>query len=77
MDIEFDAAKDAFNVEKHGVSLAFGARLFNDADVITSHRPIDREKRFKVIGLVEVKLWTAVYGYARLSLSLHLSAEEQ
>jgi uncharacterized protein len=63
MDIEFDAAKDAANVEKHGVSLAFGARVFNDADhvVIASHRPIDGEKRFKVIGQVEVKLWTAVY----------------
>lgn len=63
MDIEFDPAKDAANIAKHGVSLAFGQEVFSDADhiVIASHRPIDGEERFKVIGTVEAKLWTAVY----------------
>jgi len=63
MDIEFDAAKDAANIAKHGVSLAFGAKMFSDAGhlVLSSHRPIDGEDRFKVIGMVEAKLWTAVY----------------
>jgi uncharacterized protein len=63
MDIEFDPAKDAANVEKHGVSLAFGARLFDDEAhvVISSHRLIDGEIRFKVIGIAETKLWTAIY----------------
>jgi len=63
MDIEFDTAKDSANADKHGVSLAFGAQLFEDADrlVIASHRPIDGEDRFKVIGLAEGKIWTAVY----------------
>jgi hypothetical protein len=63
MDIEFDTAKDAANIAKHGVSLALGELVFGDVDhiAIASHRPIDGEDRFKVIGMVEAKLWTAVY----------------
>jgi uncharacterized DUF497 family protein len=34
MDVEFDPAKDAANRAKHGVSLAFGARLFEDDDYL-------------------------------------------
>ena len=65
MNIEFDTAKDAINIEKHGVSLAFGAKVFEDADylLISSIRPIDGEERFKVIGLVDDRLWTAVHVY--------------
>lgn len=63
MDIEFDPAKDAINREKHGVSLAFGAILFDDPDhlVLPSMRPIDGEDRFKVVGMVDDRLWTAVH----------------
>ncbi|MCP1470990.1 hypothetical protein J3E64_002687 [Sphingobium sp. OAS761] len=63
MDIEFDTAKDAINRDKHGVSLAFGAELFCDEDhlILASHRPIDGEDRFKVIGDMKGRLWTAVY----------------
>lgn len=63
MEIEFDTDKDAANFAKHGVSLAFGARVFEDADhlVLTSVRPIDGEDRFKVIGMVDDRLWTAVH----------------
>ena len=63
MDIEFDPAKNEANLAKHGVSLAFGSRVFDDADhlLISSIRPIDGEERFKVIGSVDGKLWTAVH----------------
>lgn len=63
MKIEFDAAKDAANIAKHGVSLAFGARVFDDADrlLIASIREIDGEERFKAIGIVDGKLYTAVH----------------
>ena len=65
MDVEFDPAKDAANILKHGVSLAFGAALFADPAhiVFASARPIDGEDRFKVIGLVDNRLWTAVHVY--------------
>ncbi len=63
MDIEFDPAKDAANIAKHGVSLAFGAEVFSDADVlvIATVRVEDGERRHKAIGMVDGKLWTAVH----------------
>ena len=63
MTIEFDPAKDAANIAKHGVSLAFGTRVFADPDhlVIASIRPADTEDRYKVIGMVDGKLWTAIH----------------
>lgn len=63
MDIEFDTAKDEANIASHGVSLAFGARLFDDAGVlvISTFRLVDGEARAKAIGLVDGRLWTAVH----------------
>ena len=63
MEIEFDPVKDAANVAKHGLPLGFGVCLFDDPRhlIIGSHRPIDGEDRFKVVGMVETKLYTAVH----------------
>jgi uncharacterized DUF497 family protein len=63
MEIEFDLTKDEVNRAKHGVPLAFGAVLFDDIDhiVLPSNRPIDGEARFKVIGMADGRLWTAVH----------------
>lgn len=63
MEIEFDPAKDVSNFAKHGVSLAFGGRVFADLDhiVIPSIRLIDGEERYKAVELVGDKLWTAVH----------------
>lgn len=48
----FDPAKDAINRAKHGLSLAFGDRIFADGDhlILPSIRVIDGEERFKVVG---------------------------
>ena len=63
MLIEFDPAKDQCNRAKHGVSLAFGARVFEDPGhvVLPSLRPIDGEDRYKAVGMVDGSLWTAVH----------------
>lgn len=63
MDIEYDTGKDATNRDKHGVSLAFGVEMFDDPDhlILPSIRPVDGEDRFKVIGDVDGRLWTAIY----------------
>lgn len=60
---QFDPAKDAINRQKHGVSLAFGAEVFADEDhlILPSLREIDGEERFKAIGMVDGKLFTAVF----------------
>ncbi len=59
----FDPPKDAANQRKHGLSLAFGDRIFGDGDhlIVPSIREIDGEERFKVIGLVDGKLYAGVF----------------
>lgn len=63
MEGRFDPAKDAANREKHGLSLAFGDRIFRDGDhlLIPSIRKRDGEERFKVVGLVEGRMFTGVF----------------
>ncbi len=59
----FDPSKDAVNRGKHKLPLAFGDRIFEDENhlVIPSIREIDREERFKVIGIADGKLFTGVF----------------
>lgn len=59
----FDPDKDTANREKHKVPLAFGDRIFEDADhlIVPSIREIDGEERFKVVGFVGEKLFTGVF----------------
>ena len=63
MLIDYDSDKDAANRVKHGVGLAFGAQVFDDEDVAIAPtlREGNEEDRFKAIGLVDGKLWTAVH----------------
>lgn len=63
MTARFDPAKDATNRAKHGLPLSFGDRIFEDEDhlIIPSIRPRDGEERFKVVGTVEGRLFTAVF----------------
>lgn len=63
MIIAFDPTKGEANREKHGVRLAFGARIWGDPlmSILPTVRLGDEEERFKAIGLVEGKLWTAIH----------------
>jgi uncharacterized protein len=63
MEFEFDPTKDEANRFKHGLRLAFGQRIFDDPDfvVIETVRVVDEEERFKAVGSVEGKLYTAVH----------------
>ena len=63
MDIAYDADKDEINRFKHRLPLAFGARVFDDPFLIITPtiRIRDEEDRFKAIGMVDSKLYTAVH----------------
>ncbi|HWT13356.1 MAG TPA: BrnT family toxin [Allosphingosinicella sp.] len=63
MIVDFDPAKDEANRRKHGVPLAFGARVFEDANhvILPSLRPVDGEDRYKAVGMVDGRLWTAIH----------------
>lgn len=62
MTERYDPDKDAVNQRKHGLPLLFGDRIFEDPEhVITpTIREEDGEDRYKVIGVVEGKHYTAV-----------------
>lgn len=65
MKITFDPVKDAINIDKHGVSLAFGEQIMVDTNhfIVSTVRVEDDEPRFKVIGQVGERLWTGVFVY--------------
>ena len=63
MSGRFDPSKDIANQAKHGLSLAFGDMIFNDAAylMLPTVRSEDGEDRFKVIGLADGKLFTGIF----------------
>ena len=65
MIYDYDLEKDAANLEKHDVTLAFGRQVFDDFSllIVPTIRQEDEEERYKAIGRVGQKLWTAVHVY--------------
>ena len=63
MIVDSDPAKDDANRNKHGVSLIFGIRIFEDGNhiVLPSLRPVDGEDRYKAVGSVEDRIWTVIH----------------
>ncbi|WP_374943943.1 BrnT family toxin [Sphingomonas sp.] len=63
MPSEFDPDKNVVNIAKHGVPLTFGDQVIADPDhvIIPTTRMKDEEFRFKAVGLVNGKLWTAIH----------------
>lgn len=63
MQYSFDPAKDALNQQKHELSLSFGSRIFEDENhlILPTIRREDEEERFKLVGQVGEKLFTAVF----------------
>jgi uncharacterized DUF497 family protein len=63
LDIDFDAEKDEANRFKHRLPLVFGKRVLDDPFMLLTPtiRIGDEEERWKAIGLVDGKLYTAVH----------------
>lgn len=63
MSDRFDPVKDAINLDRHGLPLMFGDTVMQDVDHLTipSIRLRDGGKRFKAVGMVAGKLYTAVF----------------
>jgi uncharacterized DUF497 family protein len=58
MDIEFDDAKDAANIAKHGLSLALGAVILENAvGELVDDRQNYGETRVNVFGLIAGRLF--------------------
>ena len=63
MKDRFDPDKNAINQAKHNLSLAFGDRIFQGSShlILPTVRAEDKEERFKLTGMVEDKLFTAIF----------------
>lgn len=59
INIEFDRAKDAANLEKHDISLARTTEL-DIVAVRENSRPEDEERRFRVYGLIDGEAFCAI-----------------
>jgi uncharacterized DUF497 family protein len=63
-DEQYDREKDAINLAKHGIDFIAARRLWLDLNrVELSATDVDGEPRFLSIGLIDGRLWTAVYTY--------------
>lgn len=62
MDCEFDDAKDAANIAKHGVSLVLGATVLENrvGEIIDDRQPYG-ETRVNAFGLVADRLFVCTY----------------
>ncbi len=60
---EWDHAKAASNLAKHGVPFDYATRVFLDEAVVDfdASREADGEARRKAIGLIEERVFTVVY----------------
>lgn len=63
VEFEWDDDKARLNLAKHGVSFAFGTRVFIDPSSIDIDvsRGRDQEVRRKAVGRIEGKLYAVVY----------------
>lgn len=61
MDFEFDPAKSATNLEKHGIDFDAAQALWLDERLLEVPAKTEDEPRFLAIGQIDGKHWTAVF----------------
>lgn len=59
MDFEFDPAKSAANLEKHGIDFVRAQALWSDPDRLEVHARSFDEPRTQVIGRIGDLVWSA------------------
>ncbi|MDX0428030.1 BrnT family toxin [Sinorhizobium medicae] len=63
MDFEFDPAKSATNLEKHGIDFDAAQALWLDDRLLEVPAKTEDEPRSLAIGQINGKHWTAVFTY--------------
>ena len=63
MEFEFDPAKSAANLEKHGIDFAEAQSLWQDVMRVEIPARTTDEARWLVIGRIEGKHWSVVVTY--------------
>ena len=60
---EFDQAKSASNLIKHGIDFVEAQKLWNDPEFVEIQAKSEKEPRYLVIGLIGEKHWSSVITY--------------
>lgn len=60
MEFEYDPAKSAKNLAKHGVDFEQAQELWDDPDLLSVRTVFPDEERWLSIGVMRGKHWTAV-----------------
>lgn len=61
MNFEFDPAKSASNLEKHGIDFFKAQSLWDDPNRLVIPARIQGEPRFLLIGKIYGKHWSAIF----------------
>lgn len=61
MDFEYDPAKSASNLSKHGIDFDQAQTLWGDPWMLEAPANTEDEPRFLSIGKIEGKHWTAIW----------------
>lgn len=61
MEFEFDNNKSILNKVKHGIDFKEAEFLWKDSNRIVIPAKSINEKRFLIIGKINIKLWSAIY----------------
>jgi uncharacterized DUF497 family protein len=59
VDFEFDSAKSAANLKKHGIDFIGAQALWNDPDRLEAQARSLDEPRMQVIGRIHDEVWSA------------------
>jgi hypothetical protein len=62
---EFDEAKSQSNLQKHGIAFDQAQALWDDPDLLEIPARTVDEPRFLLIGMIELKYWSAVVTYRK------------
>ena len=79
-EFEYDEAKSARNLEKHGISFESAQKLWADPNLLEIRVKSDDEPRFLVIGVIGPKHWSAVVTYRESNvrlISVHRSRKSE
>lgn len=60
---EFDESKSKSNLKKHGIDFVEAQRLWDDSSLLEVPAKTVDEPRYLVIGMIELKHWSAVVTY--------------
>lgn len=70
LTFEFDPKKSKNNFEKHGIDFIAAQRIFDDEALAIIKGASSNETRYMAIGLLDGKLWTAVYNWRNVNIRL-------